>query len=339
MLGECLASLAGQVDEIILVDTGSDDDTVQIATAHGAVVRHLLWNNDFSAARNACLAACSGDWILYIDADERLEPLAPGALRQRLETGWIAADVRLRPRPGHTPYLLTRLFRRHPEIRFEGSIHETVMPSIEKLARREGFAIGDAGVLIEHLGYEGDQSRKHARDLPLLRACCRTWPERVFYWHQLAEILAARGSTEEARDAAWRGIEAAGRNPSAKANADATMLYHLLARTDLAAGRDPNAVLEQAFALSPADPALRLLLGQRQLAAGSPDAALQIAEDLLAIDPKALRPGLLSYNEALFGSHAMALKVASLIRLGRLDDAALAAAQLMDAERPVKPPG
>jgi len=339
MLGECLASLAGQVDEVVVVDTGSDDDTVQIATAHGAVVRQFPWSNDFSAARNFCLDACSGDWILYIDADERLEPLAPGALKHRLEPGWIAADVRLRPRPGHTQYLLTRLFRRHPEIRFEGSIHETVMPSLERLVRREGHAIGDAGVLIDHLGYEGDQSRKHARDLPLLRECCRTWPERVYYWHQLAEILAARGSREEARASAWRGIEAAKRYPSVKATADATMLYHLLARTELEEGRDPNDILEQAFMLSPGDPALCLLQGQRQLAAGAPDAALQIAEDLLAIDPAALRPGLLSYNEAIFGSHAMALKVASLIRLGRLEDAALAAAQLMDAERPVKPPG
>ena len=336
MLGECLKSLAGQVDEVVVVDTGSDDDTVEIATAHGALVRYFPWTNDFSAARNFCLAECSGDWILYIDADERLEPLAPGALKQRLEPGWIAADVRLRPRPGHTPYLLTRLFRRHPEIRFEGSIHETVMPSIQELVRRERHEIGNARVLIEHLGYEGDQSRKHARDLPLLRECCRTWPERVYYWHHLAEVLAALGSTEEARSVAWRGIEAARRNPSEKARADATMLFHLLARTELAEGRDPNAILEEALTLTPGDPALRLLLGQRHLAAGVPDAALQIAEALLAIDPAALSPGLLSYNEAIFGSHAMALKIASLMRMGRREEAALAAATLMDAERPVR---
>lgn len=338
MLGGCLASLAGQVDDVVVVDTGSEDETVAIALAHGAQVRHFPWTGDFSAARNVSLAESRGDWILYIDADERLEPLAPGALKQRLDPGWIAADVRLRPRPGHTPYLLTRLFRRHPEIRFEGRIHETVMPSIAALLRRQGGATGDAGVLIEHLGYEGDPSRKHARDLPLVLDCCRTWPERVYYWHHLAEILAARGDTEEARAAAWRGIAAARRNPSDKSTADATMLYHLLARTDVAQGRDPGPILEEALALSPGNHALRLLLGQRHLATGAAEAALRIAEQLLAIDPARLAPGLLSYSEAIFGSEAMALKVASLMRLGRQGEAALAAACLMDGERPLRRP-
>ena len=70
----CLASVSGVVDEIVLADTGSTDRTVEIARAAGATVVHHAWDEDFSAARNAALAAATGDWILLLDADERLAP-------------------------------------------------------------------------------------------------------------------------------------------------------------------------------------------------------------------------------------------------------------------------
>src|SRR5918993_840264 len=69
---DCLTSLAGVVDEIMVVDTGSSDGTPELARAHGADVVHERWRDDFAAARNIALARCSGDWVLYIDADERV---------------------------------------------------------------------------------------------------------------------------------------------------------------------------------------------------------------------------------------------------------------------------
>src|SRR5690606_29929897 len=74
MIGGCLESLRGHVDEIVVVDTGSADATPQIVASYGARLLHHEWNGDFSAARNRALDAVSGDWILYIDADERLVP-------------------------------------------------------------------------------------------------------------------------------------------------------------------------------------------------------------------------------------------------------------------------
>ena len=68
----CLASLDGLVDEVVVVDTGSVDDTIAIAEAHGARVAHEPWKNDFARCRNRSLDLATGDWILYIDADERV---------------------------------------------------------------------------------------------------------------------------------------------------------------------------------------------------------------------------------------------------------------------------
>ena len=70
-LEECLKSLAGFVDEIVVYDTGSDDSTIEIAESCGARVVRGYWDDDFGAARNRSLAHCKGRWILWVDADER----------------------------------------------------------------------------------------------------------------------------------------------------------------------------------------------------------------------------------------------------------------------------
>ena len=73
-LSDCLQSIREIADEIILVDTGSTDRTVEIAGAFGCRVIHHEWQNDFSLARNTGITAANGKWILCIDADERLSP-------------------------------------------------------------------------------------------------------------------------------------------------------------------------------------------------------------------------------------------------------------------------
>ncbi|MCR4292358.1 MAG: glycosyltransferase family 2 protein, partial [Candidatus Kuenenia sp.] len=73
ILPRCLESIQSFVDEIIIVDTGSTDNTVEIALRYKAKVHHFQWRNDFSAARNESLQHANGDWILYIDADEIID--------------------------------------------------------------------------------------------------------------------------------------------------------------------------------------------------------------------------------------------------------------------------
>ncbi len=73
-LARCLSSVKDVADEIVIVDTGSTDKTIEIAESFSAKIFHFDWVNDFSAARNFALSKCTGDWILYLDADEELNP-------------------------------------------------------------------------------------------------------------------------------------------------------------------------------------------------------------------------------------------------------------------------
>src|SRR4051794_13018003 len=112
-LDGCLASLRGLVDEIVVVDTGSIDRSREIAAAHGARLSSHVWRNDFAAARNQALDLARGDWILYIDADERVRAYDRDALKAELASlRFCASTVRFHARTGFTAYPEYRLFRR-----------------------------------------------------------------------------------------------------------------------------------------------------------------------------------------------------------------------------------
>src|SRR5436305_12332456 len=81
-LPRCLNSLRGVVDDLIVVDTGSTDGTVEIAEQFGARVFHFPWCDDFAAARNESLSHVESDWIMWIDADDELVQSQPRALRE-----------------------------------------------------------------------------------------------------------------------------------------------------------------------------------------------------------------------------------------------------------------
>ncbi len=156
-LGPCLESVRDVASEVVVVDTGSTDSTVRIAGDAGCVVLHRAWTDDYAAARNAGIEAATGDWILCLDADERL--VTPGAVASLLtavpaEVGGFLTerhDVVVHPATGHTDTHavgIVRIFRRHPAIRYVGAVHER--PGDTILAA--GFSIARAGgVRIAHL--------------------------------------------------------------------------------------------------------------------------------------------------------------------------------------------
>ena len=152
-LARCLESAAAIVQEIVIVDTGSTDDTTTVAGRFGARVSTFDFREpDFSAARNRSLAQAHGDWILVLDADEVLAPTAPtavGALMARGDrVGHVVQRRNVRPPASEvlTDYAV-RLFPNHPSHRYRGRVHETIDASL--LAN--GIPIRTSPVTIDHI--------------------------------------------------------------------------------------------------------------------------------------------------------------------------------------------
>jgi tetratricopeptide (TPR) repeat protein len=321
-LAGCLESLRGRVDEIVVVDTGSQDASPRIAAAFGARIVVRRWTGDFSAARNAGLDAVESDWVLYIDADERLGLPKGGAVADYIVPAALAQFVRFRPKTGYTRYREARLFRSDPRLRFAGQIHETMTPVLVDLSAREGLPILNSSVEIDHLGYDGDQTAKHARNLPLLERAAREQPGRVYYWHHLAETFAALGRPGEALAAAARGLAAAEGEVDEKQRADASMIFQTMARLQREQGQDPLAVIERGLALCPSDHGLRFLRARALLDAERPENALEDAETLRSVNPDDLNDGLLAFDKAIFGEKACEIAALACLRLGRREAAA-----------------
>ncbi len=157
-LERCLASVADFVDEMVLLDTGSSDATIAIAAACGAVVHQLPWPGDFAPARNAALEHVRGDWVLVLDADEWLLPEAREPLRQLMAQPDLLLINLLRQERGaaQSPYSnVSRLFRRHPAIRWSRPYHSMVDDSVLALLEREPhWRLADCDVpALAHDGY------------------------------------------------------------------------------------------------------------------------------------------------------------------------------------------
>jgi glycosyltransferase involved in cell wall biosynthesis/thioredoxin-like negative regulator of GroEL len=181
----CLQSIRGLADQLILVDTGSTDRTVEIARNHGAEVHFRAWDNDFSAARNAALLHARGDWVLILDADEEVSPTHHAALRALLTRPNVIAyrlplvDV---GREADGVSQVPRLFRNAPQQFYVSRIHEQVYASLE--LNREKWLMenlfGDAQLI--HHGYQAEvvKSRdKVQRNIRLLEQANEEYPNDV----------------------------------------------------------------------------------------------------------------------------------------------------------------
>ncbi len=303
----CLETLTNRVDEIVVVDTGSHDDSVDLAVAAGAKVLHHKWTGDFSEARNIGLEAARSDWILYIDADERLILPHDGKVSEYLDPSAIAAYVRFRPKVRFTRYRDPRIFRNDPRIRFRGKIHETVVPCLRKIEKEDGLPLVASSVGIDHLGYEGDQSHKHARNLPLLRQSIAKDPERIYYWHHLAETLVALGEKQEALETALEGLRIAESLHQPLQQADASMIRQLVARLYLENGKDPLDLIEDGLRRVPDDYGLLFLKAHALLSASRPRQAMEVAQTLRSVDPDSLYDGMLAFDSGIFREHACEL--------------------------------
>lgn len=189
-----LDSVAPWVDDMLVLDTGSRDDTVQRAVASGARVTHFGWCDDFAAARNAALAQSNADWHLVLDADEWLIEGGP-ALRElaALPADFIGAlrldDLDM---PGGVVHSwLSRLLP--GTVRYSGRVHE--QPQHRLPVRRLPLVVG-------HDGYSPVRlAMKQGRNRRLLLAELDQTPDDAYLWYQLGKDHAAYGEHPQAADA------------------------------------------------------------------------------------------------------------------------------------------
>jgi len=334
-LDACLTSLHGLVDEIVVVDTGSVDSSVDVARRHGAVIGHEPWQDDFATPRNRSLDLASGEWILYVDADERVRAGDNTERRRFLAEAADFAGFRVAfvPRVGWTPYVEYRLWRHRPDVRFHGRMHESIVPAIHAAAEREGqlVAVSDV-VTIDHFGYEGNQEHKYARDEPILLAALKEHPQRVFYYDHLARIYQARGRDEEARAMWLRGIEVV--RARGGGHPDDRLLWINLITHAFDRGKlegELEGLVEDALERFPGLPALELAAAKVEFVAGEPLRALRRLEWLTSLSPDEVIATGSSYDERVLGEWAWNLLGLCRFALGDWGDAARAFARAEEA--------
>lgn len=284
-IAACLGSVRGIADEIVVVDTGSRDETPAIAAQCGARVVSVAWTDDFSAARNAALDHVRGSWVLSLDADEVVP--APTAVRihsalEQAEAPALRVPVENVSATGGlgSVDLAVRLFRPGSGVRWRGLVRERI----------DAPQVADAWLPIVHRGWadRGAWTRKVRRDVALLeRALAATADDARLLGH-LADARIALGQAESAVALAERAL-----GLSEAEGEIALRLLDTLAQARAASGRLEAAadVCRIALALRPEwiDP--RLLLGQLAHRAGRPrEAALHLERWLadrtrLASDP------------------------------------------------------
>lgn len=255
-IGRCLESARRVADDVVVVDTGSRDDTGAVAASHGARVIQHRWADDFAAARNAALAAARGTWVLSMDADEVLPAATAARLHATLEQATSPALRLAIESVGATGALDlvqidVRLFLRDPRHRWTGAVYEQVTAAVT----------ADAALPIVHHGWADPASRRRklARNHALLQPLVAQAPDDPRLLAHLARAQLEMGRAENAVATAERalGLDRARGHLGLE-------LLDLLALARTAAGRPEAAadVCRIVLALRPdwIDP--RLLLGQ-----------------------------------------------------------------------------
>lgn len=350
-LPTCLASLRGRVDEVVVCDTGSSDRTVEVAEAFGATVVHAPWTDDFAAARNVPLAACTGHWVLSIDADERLVAPSRRALREALTPrGPAALGVLITSATdahGDSGFAheAVRLFRRRG-VSWVGAVHESVVRTSDG---QPPEAVRFRGVSLLHDGYLDSvhlERGKAERNLVLaqkdydLAVAGRSPRSLAKAAYELSRALSLQPGTADRQEQLLReALDAMPADLGRLASSVASRLAALLR----AAGRVAEALepARQAVRLTPADPAAVIELAACLGAQGLAQEALD-AVDRWRAGSGPGRDEVVVHNAAVADAALPEVRGVLLLELQRdaeaweqLRSIALAHPQLFDSWRPL----
>ncbi|MEV3950604.1 glycosyltransferase [Streptomyces halstedii] len=282
-LKRCVDSVRDVVSEVVIVDTGSSDATPKIAGGLADTYAEFPFQGDFSKARNKALSLASGDWVLFLDADEEVPATSAEALPGLLANaapevgGMTLLRYNFFRDAGFytTPEL--KLHRRRPGVRYERAINESLWGSIVGA----GAEVAASGLVLNHFGHCRSlvsREEKAARYLATFETESARDPADPFFPAFRALILRTLGRFEEARDLAER---ARGLAP------DSALINMFYAHVTRALGHPERtlAAYQHALSLAPDDPALLNMTGVALLEAGRADAAAEFFNAVARVDP------------------------------------------------------
>lgn len=287
-LPQCLESVKGIVDDMVIVDTGSTDKTIEIAESFGARVIQIPWPNDFAKARNVGLDAVKTPWVLVMDADEELVkedlPILEKAIQMPQADAYNIRIVSVMDRAEDiSESYVTRLFRSHPGVRFEGSIHEQVYYSLERNRQH----LESLSVRFIHKGYLGSiitGRNKIDRNLHLMENHVKNNPDDGYMLWQLAQTYDSIGRHSEAVSSCQRSLKCLGPQSPIR-----VLVWTTYAKSTAHAGHPKKAlgILSQALGIYPTYTDFRYLQGTILLQLGQWQNAEDAFNDCLRMgEPK-----------------------------------------------------
>lgn len=302
-LPRCLESVKNVADEMIVLDTGSTDETIALAQSFNAQVHQFPWNNSFSDARNESLKHVTGDWVLVLDADEVLIQEIIPALTQAMQQDNAIVINLIRQEIGaaQSPYsLVSRLFRNHPDVRFSRPYHAMVDDSVAQLLHREPQwqVITCASPAILHYGYQPGpiaSRNKLEKARTTMEGFFASHPDDPYVCSKLGALYVEMGDRDRGIRLLQRGLQSIHSTQSTQSTqpSDAPVLYELHYHLGIAYSQQQNfSLAEQHYRLSLQQPILDSLklgayinLGGLLQGKGELSSAKALYETALKFDP------------------------------------------------------
>jgi len=267
-ISRCLQSVRDIADEMIVVDTGSTDDTVNIAEELGAKVFHYQWCNDFAAARNYALEQVKGDWIIFLDADEyiaadKIKNVRPVIDEMHCDRRIEAVRCQMKNLEGFDGLLRssnpsTRIFRNSQVIRYKGRVHESILKR-EKPIKTVNV---NNRVIVYHTGYTKETvTEKMRRNTVLLEEELKSGIIRELTYYYLSDGYWRDGEYEKAIDFAQKAIKYSGLMNSVLDYKPYVILISSMTNLKTYSEEAVAAICDEAIARFPHHPEIWLLQG------------------------------------------------------------------------------
>jgi len=208
------ASIKDLPCELVVVDTGSTDRTVELCKEAGAKVVHWEWRSDFAAARNVSIDNATGRWIVWFDADDKVPPESIPRIvelskqRPAKAYGFLVKNS-MEVHHGGSFFSQLRMFPNHPRLRFVSPVHEQMYPALTAA----GVPIEYTDILVLHTGYTSPEvlKGKQIRNREILKKALEADAHDAIKWYQLAAAENTQGNQEKAEEGFLKCLELLGK--------------------------------------------------------------------------------------------------------------------------------